>query len=248
MLCFFPSIVALLQGSLHKLQRHFPSTFMTSAYSGEAGDGKKGLDKISYLPFNTSLPDGTLVQVGPFCESEWETGMKWMNYIIQEGLSWPFDKEFETIESYRAYFMSHVALVVRFRPASDNDETSPKGMLGCFYIKPNYPGRCSHICNGGFITVPEYRRRGVARLMGNMFLRVARDLGYRSAYFNLVFESNQPSVLLWESLGFQRVATLEKAASLKGIEDLVTAFGYRYDLETLPRDYYFLVESVNSKA
>ena len=44
---------------------------------------------------------------------------------------------------------------------------------------------------------------------------------------------------LWESLGFQRVATLEKAARLKGLDEgcLDTAYGYRYDLETLPKDY-----------
>ena len=25
-------------------------------------------------------------------------------------------------------------------------------VLGTFYIKPNFPDRCAHICNGGFIT------------------------------------------------------------------------------------------------
>ncbi|CAM9814561.1 unnamed protein product [Laminaria digitata] len=57
---------------------------------------------------------------------------------------------------------------------------------GAFYIKPNFPGRCSHVCNGGFITDPRRRRRGVARLMGHAFLRLARDLGYKASYFNLV--------------------------------------------------------------
>ena len=45
--------------------------------------------------------------------------------------------------------------------------------------------------------------------------------------------------MLWESLGFERVAKLEGAARLKGLETvyLDTAFGYRYDLENLPSDY-----------
>ena len=216
---------------------------MTTAYTGEAGDGKKGLSGIPYLPYNTKLPDGTSVQVAPFLESEWQAGMDLMNLIIREGRSWPFDQEFETVDSYRSYFLSHAAFVVRTcnDSGNDDDESTHKGVtdvMGCFYIKPNYPGRCSHVCNGGFITAPAHRNRGVARLMGNMFLRIARDLGYKSAYFNLVFESNQASVNLWESLGFKRVAILEKAASLKGIEGLDTAFGYRYDLETLPEDYF----------
>jgi RimJ/RimL family protein N-acetyltransferase len=110
-------------------------------------------------------------------------------------------------------------------------------VLGCFYIKPNYPGRCSHICNGGFITAPNFRELGVAKLMGRVFLRAARDLGYKSAYFNLVFQSNAFSVALWESLGFERVAVLEKAADLKGVEGLDTAYGYRFDLEKLDKDF-----------
>ena len=222
---------------------------MTSAYAGEAGDGTKGLAEISYLPYDTNLADGTPVQVGPFMETEWETGMELMNLVIREGRSWPFDQEFETVDSYRAYFLSHAAFVVRTRRDSNKDvdddnitdnenRNKASDVMGCFYIKPNYPGRCSHICNGGFITTPKYRNRGVARLMGNVFLRIARDLGYKSAYFNLVFESNRASVNLWESLGFQRTAVLEKAAALKGMEGLDTAFGYRYDLEALPEDYF----------
>ena len=73
--------------------------------------------------------------------------------------------------------------------------------------------------------------------MGRVFLRAARDLGYKSSYFNLVFSSNGPSVALWESLGFERVAVLENAARLEGVNGLDTAFGYRYDLEKLPKDY-----------
>jgi L-amino acid N-acyltransferase YncA len=86
---------------------------------------------------------------------------------------------------------------------------------------------------------PRFRGLGVGRLMGNVFLRASRDLGYKSSYFNLVFKSNPGSVHLWESLGFQRVATLEKAARLEGMNEgvLDTAYGYRYDLEELPEDY-----------
>ena len=71
-----------------------------------------------------------------------------------------------------------------------------------FYVKPNFPGRCSHICNGGFVTARHARRQGVARLMGVQFQRIAKDLGYKASFFNLVFVSNVASVNLWRSLGF----------------------------------------------
>ena len=73
--------------------------------------------------------------------------------------------------------------------------------------------------------------------MGRVFLRVAKDLGYKSSYFNLVFKSNAGSVLMWESLGFERVAVLENAADLEGLDELDTAYGYRYDLDKLSDNY-----------
>jgi hypothetical protein len=75
--------------------------------------------------------------------------------------------------------------------------------------------------------------------MGTVFLQVAKDLQYKSAYFNLVFKSNAVSVGLWEKLGFHRVAILEKAARLKGLPEgvLDTAYGYWFDLETLEERY-----------
>ena len=39
----------------------------------------------------------------------------------------------------------------------------PHGVAGCFYVKPNFPGRCSHVCNGGFIV------RSVSKQSDNFF-------------------------------------------------------------------------------
>lgn len=78
------------------------------------------------------------------------------------------------------------------------ERRSEVDVWGAFYIKPNFPGRCSHVCNGGFITDPSRRRRGVATLMGHAFLRFAKDLGYKSSYFNLVSSMNAaPLILCW---------------------------------------------------
>jgi hypothetical protein len=45
--------------------------------------------------------------------------------------------------------------------------------VGSFYIKPNYPGRSSHVCNGGFLVTDAARGRGVGRLMGEGYLEWA---------------------------------------------------------------------------
>jgi hypothetical protein len=51
-----------------------------------------------------------------------------------------------------------------------------KECLGSFYIKPNYPGRSSHVCNGGFLVTDASRNRGVGRLMGETYLDWAPKL------------------------------------------------------------------------
>ena len=48
--------------------------------------------------------------------------------------------------------------------------------LGGFNIRPNYPGRSSHICNGTFLVTDAARNKGVGRLMGEGYLRWAPDL------------------------------------------------------------------------
>ncbi len=48
-----------------------------------------------------------------------------------------------TLEEFKAYYLSHDVFVLK------NYETNE--FLGSFYIKPNFPGRCSHYSNGGFL-------------------------------------------------------------------------------------------------
>lgn len=55
------------------------------------------------------------------------------------------------MDAYRGYFLSHAAFVVRALEAGKDAQggISPAGeIIGCFYVKPNYPGRCAHVCNG----------------------------------------------------------------------------------------------------
>jgi hypothetical protein len=69
---------------------------------------------------------------------------------------------FDTMEGYRGYFLSHAAFVVRaLEPGFDADgnPSAPGEVLGCFYVKPNFPGRCGHVCNGGFITKAKFRKQ-----------------------------------------------------------------------------------------
>ncbi len=164
----------------------------TTAYQGIPSDGKHNHQLLAHLiPYRSTLKDGRHVEVDFFRhsptdieEDEWFVGMALMNLVIREGLSWPFEDEFTSVDDWRAYFLSHTAFVVRATDngmdAASRNSSSRGEVLGCFYIKPNFPGRCSHVCNGGFITAPRFRGLGIGRLMGKVFLSAARDSGYRS--------------------------------------------------------------------
>ncbi|KAL4788364.1 hypothetical protein BJX76DRAFT_353390 [Aspergillus varians] len=110
------------------------------------------------------------------------------------------------------------------------DRAWERECLGTFYIKPNYPGRCSHVCNAGFLTTGAARNRGVGMVMGRAYLRFAPLLGYKYSVFNLVFENNVASVKIWERLGFAVIGRVPGAARLANSEELVDALIIGRDL------------------
>ena len=153
---------------------------------------------------------------------------------ISEGISYPYEAPFATEEDFSAYFLSHDAFVARIakleeRETQEEDLLHIGKLVGIFYVKPNFPGRCDHICNGGFVVDPDLRRQGIGRILGQQFLELAKALRYEAAFFNLVFEDNEASVRLWKSLGFETTGRIPRAARRKG-GGYQDALQMRYDL------------------
>lgn len=84
-----------------------------------------------------------------------------------------------------------------------------------YYIKPNYPGRSSHMCNGGFMVPSSTRGLGLGRIAARSFCFYAPAIGYRGSVFNLVYASNEASVRLWTKLGFVNIGRIPEAGRLK---------------------------------
>ncbi|ETN43091.1 uncharacterized protein HMPREF1541_02249 [Cyphellophora europaea CBS 101466] len=103
--------------------------------------------------------------------------------------------------------------------------------LGSFYVKPNYPGRSSHVCNGGFLVTPAARNKGVGKSMGQCYLDWAPQLGYTYSVFNLVYETNTASTKIWDSLGFKRIGRVPACGVLKSYSEPVDAIIYGRDLK-----------------
>ncbi|KAM5436173.1 Protein spt10 [Microsporum canis] len=110
--------------------------------------------------------------------------------------------------------------------------------LGSFNIKPNYPGRSSHICNGAFLVTDASRNRGVGRLMGECYLEWAPQMGYTYAVFNLVYETNVASCRIWDALGFKRVGRIPGCGNLRSYPgQLIDAIIYGRDLGPEGEDF-----------
>lgn len=153
--------------------------------------------------------------------------------------SYPFESVL-TPEGFLDYFLGHDTFVVRAlkltgaaaarhaaiaRTYESYHESGPKGdglppppvplpdhlFVAAFYVKPNYPGRSAHLCNGGFLVSHAYRSLGAGELCGAAYRVLARRLGYRGSVFNLVFSDNPGSARLWDKLGFVRVGVIPGA-------------------------------------
>ena len=158
------------------------------------------------FPLDAKLKDGSGIQFVLANDRDIEPLRRLYRVIVEEGTSYPHD-QFPSDEEFLDYWVRGKSTVVVYLADRVHDER----MLGAFYLKPNWPGRARHVANAGFIVAPEWRGKGLGRLLGVTMLRYARDLGYRSVLFNLVFSENVTARQLWQKLGFQELGIIPGA-------------------------------------
>lgn len=156
-----------------------------------------------------------------------------MNYVIEEGKTYPHYQSM-TYPEFQAYMFEGFAAILVDGVYDESWKDAEAGFwaekyLGHFYVKPNYVGRCSHVCNAGFVVNHVRRGLGLGKELGRQFLAIAPKLGYASSVFNLVFESNVASCRIWDSLGFEKIGYIKDVAVLKGQDSLVGAYLYGYN-------------------
>jgi GNAT superfamily N-acetyltransferase len=84
-------------------------------------------------------------------------------------------------------------------------------IVGSAKMGPNRPGRGAHVATASFMVDPGHQGRGVGQALGQYVLEWARSAGYRGMQFNAVVETNKAAVRLWQSLGFDILATVPEA-------------------------------------
>ncbi|KAI7886450.1 acyl-CoA N-acyltransferase [Lichtheimia hyalospora FSU 10163] len=190
------------------------------------------------LPLRKTLRNGqeaTLQAVDPTNPDLVKHLHSLFNGELERGSTYPQEEPLDA-KQFEDYFLAYDSFVlVKGGPIeADKEYDYEDKVLGMYYVKPNYPGRCSHICNGGFFTSPMHRGYGAGVAMAETFLITAPGLGYKASVFNLVFANNEASIRIWERLGFSRVGCIPQAARLKNSPDqLVDAYIYHMDFSKL---------------
>lgn len=173
------------------------------------------------FPIDAKLKDGLPVQLALVDERDIEPLKALYRVIVEEGTSYPHDR-FPDHDDFMDYWFHGKDTVVAYVP----DRERAAGMAGAFYLKPNWPGRAGHVANAGFIVAPEWRGKGLGRLLGTTMLDYAKQLGYRSVIFNLVFSENLVARRLWEQLGFTELGIIPGAVRKNdgGYHDAIIMF------------------------
>ncbi|KAI9470688.1 MAG: hypothetical protein EXX96DRAFT_622893 [Benjaminiella poitrasii] len=206
---------------------------MSSAY-GKIPKPKTVTDLGTILPIPKTLRDGTecvIQQVDPNNKSLVDYLHAGFNAELEAGSTYPQENLLDE-QQFKDYFLGYDAFVMTKDGVIDSQTAYnwDDKVVGMFYIKPNYPGRSSHICNGGFVVMDNFRGKGAGVVMGEAFKILVPALGYKASVFNLVFENNVASIAIWRKLGFQEIGRVPKAGRLKNSPDkLVDALIFYYD-------------------
>ncbi len=155
------------------------------------------------FPNEAKLKDGTPIELVLAGNRDLPALAKLYDRIVDEGTSYPHERPL-TEDEFQDYWVRGKSTVAAYERPRKTDAK----LLGAFYLKPNWPGRARHVANAGFIVAPEWRNRGLGWLLGAVMLDYAKELGYRSVIFNLVFSENRVAHHLWEKLGFRVLSVI----------------------------------------
>ncbi|GKT43433.1 protein SPT10 [Colletotrichum spaethianum] len=196
---------------------------------------------VDIVPRQVTLRDRqTIATIIPFA-SQHEVPQSLVRYLsdqlnkeIEGGDTYPMMDPMPA-DKFGAYWFQNFGAIMLLgnieRTDLADDMDWSRECLGSFYIKPNYPGRSSHVCNAGFLVTDASRNRGVGRLMGECYIDWAPKLGYTYSVFNLVYETNVASCKIWDALGFKRIGRVKGCGNLKSHPgQLIDAIIYGRDL------------------
>ena len=140
------------------------------------------------------------MQIRTATAADWPAIWGFMRPIVEAGETFSWDRDLSEAAARERWYADPPGRTV---VAVDGDT-----VLGTAVTGPNHEGPAAHIATASFMVDPAYGGRGVGRALGERVLELGRADGYRGMQFNAVVESNTPAVALWQSIGFEIVATI----------------------------------------
>ncbi|EWC45587.1 hypothetical protein DRE_05445 [Drechslerella stenobrocha 248] len=154
------------------------------------------------------------------------------NRELERGTTFPFTEPMSLPQFQAYWFSNHAAVMLKgkdeilLREGRDWDAEC----VGTFLVFPRFPGRSSHICTGQFLICDGFRGKGAGKVLVSTFLDHATKLGYSSALFDLIYETNESMLNILDSQGFKRAGVIKAAGNLVGHSDPVDSIILSRDL------------------
>ncbi|MDO5714511.1 MAG: GNAT family N-acetyltransferase [Tissierellia bacterium] len=121
------------------------------------------------------------------------------NRIVNQGMSYQRETPF-SLEEFIDYVKDHTVYVLKVK-----DE-----VCGFFILRPNGPGRVSHIANGTYGLAEKHRGKNLGKELVQKSLEIAKKMGYHGIQFNSVVINNKVACHLYQSFGFKEMAIIPK--------------------------------------
>jgi ribosomal protein S18 acetylase RimI-like enzyme len=144
------------------------------------------------------------VRIRPYEGSDWDGVWAILEPVFRAGETYAFPRDITAADAKAAWTSEPKQVFVAV------DESTGQ-LLGTYYLKPNFEGAASHICNCGYVVSETARDRGVAARMCEHSQAEAIARGYRAMQFNLVVSTNEGAVHLWKKMGFAIIGTVPEA-------------------------------------
>lgn len=144
------------------------------------------------------------ITIRPFEGADWPQCWRIIHCVLSRGDTYPYPDTTSEDEARSIWLEGKTGVFV----AVDDNSGA---LLGTYYLKPNQPGRGSHVCNCGYMVAEGARGRGLATAMCVHSQETALEAGFLAMQFNFVVASNDGAVRLWKKMGFEIIGTLPGA-------------------------------------
>lgn len=164
------------------------------------------------------------------------------NNEIDKGQTYPETQKL-TLDTFEKYWFKGVSGVIvegEITNLEDFDMLEGNECLGSVCIQPCYPGRSSHICTANILVKARHRKKGIGKILCNLFLDWSLKLGYDYAIFPLVYSSNLAACKMLTDLGFEMLCSIPGAGILNDMDYPVDSHTYGKNIaprvqKTVPR-------------